>query len=152
MLHGLRVEECSHDELRDLDIDRERSGSVLVRNGKGDKERKVPLNSEARRVLRLWRDVRPFGQTQGKPASAAESLFCVSKRTLQRNVSTLGAQIGVPDLTPHWLRYTFAKRLERNGESIETIRDLLGHESIETTKRYLKSSAEELQSAVEGVM
>ena len=144
MLHGLRVEECSHVELRDLDIDRERSGSVLVRNGKGDKERKVQLHKEARRALRLWRDVRP--------ASASESLFCISKRTLQRNVEKLGAQIGVPDLTCHWLRYTFAKRLERNNTPIETIRDLLGHESIETTKRYLKSSAEELQSAVEGVM
>jgi integrase/recombinase XerC len=85
-------------------------------------------------------------------AAEGGSLFCVSKRTLQRNVPTLGAQIGVPDLTPHWLRYTFAKRLEKNGTPLETIRDLLGHESIETTKRYLKSSAEELQSAVEGVM
>jgi integrase/recombinase XerD len=144
MLHGLRVEECSHVELRDLDIDHERSGSVLIRSGKGDKERKVPLHAEARTALRLWRDVRP--------ASASESLFCVSKRTLQRNVEQLGAQIGVPDLTCHWLRYTFAKRLERNGTPIETIRDLLGHNSIETTRRYLRSSAEELQSAVEGVM
>lgn len=144
MLHGLRVEECSHVQLDDLDIDHERSGSVLVRAGKGDKERRVNLHAEARKALRLWRDVRP--------ASASNDLFPISKRTLQRNVEHLGAQIGVPDLTCHWLRYTFAKRLERNGTPIETIRDLLGHNSIETTRRYLRSSAEELQSAVEGVM
>lgn len=144
MLHGLRVEECSQVELLDLDIDHERSGSVLVRYGKGDKERRVQLHKEARRALRLWRDVRP--------ASASANLFGVSKRTLQRNVEQLGAQIGVPDLTCHWLRYTFAKRLEKNNTPIEAIRDLLGHKSIETTRRYLRSSAEDLQSAVEGVM
>lgn len=144
MLHGLRVEECSNLELNNLNIDKDRSGDVLIRDGKGDKERLVPLNSEARKALRSWRDV--------QPASASNNLFCVSKRTLQRNVEQLGAQIGVPDLTCHWLRYTFAKRLERNGTPIATIAELLGHNSIETTRRYLRSSAEELQSAVEGVM
>jgi hypothetical protein len=88
-----------------------------VRYGKGDKERRVQLHKEARRALRLWRDVRP--------ASASVNLFGVSKRTLQRNVEQLGAQIGVPDLTCHWLRYTFAKRLEKNNTPIEAIRDLL---------------------------
>lgn len=144
MLQGLRVEECSNLELDDIHIDNERSGDVLVRNGKGNKERLVPINKEVRRALRLWREIRP--------ATASEKLFPVHKRTLQRNVEQLGAQIGVPDLTCHWLRYTFAKRLERNNTPIETIRDLLGHNSIETTRRYLRSSAEELQSAVEGVM
>ena len=142
MLHGLRVEECSMVEAGDITLG-ERSGSVLVRNGKGSKERTVPLNLIARNALREWMKVR----------SAEEaSLFGITVRTLQRNVSALGDQIHVPDLTPHWLRYTFAKRLEQNGTSIETIRDLLGHESIETTRRYLRSSLDELQSAVEGVM
>jgi site-specific recombinase XerD len=122
----------------------ERSGDVLVRNGKGSKERSVPIHLFGRKALAAFLTVRP--------ASATNNLFSVSVRTLQRNVEQLGAQIGVPDLTCHWLRYTFAKRLERNGTPIESIRDLLGHNSIETTRRYLRSSAEELQSAVEGVM
>ena len=50
------------------------------------------------------------------------------------------------------MNLTFAKRLEVSSITIEQIRDLLGHRSIETTRRYLRSSAEELQSAVEGVM
>jgi integrase len=136
MLHGLRVEECSLVGKSDITIG-ERSGSVLVRNGKGSKERTVPLNMIARKALATWLELK---------------LAPVTVRTLQRNVAQLGNQIGVPDLTPHWLRYTFAKRLEKNGTSIETIRDLLGHESIETTRRYLRSSLDELQSAVEGVM
>lgn len=135
MLHGLRVEECTLVEAGDITIN-ERSGYVLVRNGKGSKERTVPLNLIARKAIEAW-----LGHMEP-----------VSVRTLQRSVSQLGRQIGVPDLTPHWLRYTFAKRLEQNGTTIETIRDLLGHESIETTRRYLRSSLDELQSAVEGVM
>jgi len=143
MLHGLRVEECVSVEPGDITLN-DRSGNVLVRNGKGSKERTVPLNLIARKAIASLTSTRP-----GFPSG---SLISVSVRTLQRNVEALGQQIGVADLTPHWLRYTFAKRLERNGTPIETIRDLLGHESIETTRRYLRSSLDELQSAVEGVM
>lgn len=141
MLHGLRVEEVSLLQADELTIN-ERSGNVLVRNGKGSKERSVPINLFARKALAAWLGTRPEGT----------SLFGCTTRTLQRSVSDLGAQIGVPDLTPHWLRYTFSKRLEKSGVAIETIRDLLGHTSIETTRRYLRSSAEELEAAVEGVM
>src|SRR3990172_4583713 len=150
MLHaGLRVEEATLCDVGDITLN-ERSGSVLIRSGKGDKERSVPLNLVARNALRTWLDLRP--------ASVSTALFTgkettrLTTRSLQRIVEELGRQIGVPDLTPHWLRYTFAKRLEANGVTIEQIRDLLGHRSIETTRRYLRSSTEELQSAVEGVM
>lgn len=143
MLHGLRVEECSMVCTGDITLN-ERSGFVLIRNGKGSKERTVPLNLIARKAVASLTSTRP-----GFPSG---SLIGVSVRTLQRNVESLGQQIGVPDTTPHWLRYTFAKRLEKNGTPIEAIRDLLGHESIETTRRYLRSSLEELQSAVEGVL
>lgn len=143
MLHGLRVEETSMLNVDDITLN-ERSGDALVRNGKGSKERSVPINLFGRKAITSFLELRT--------ASASDNLFGVSVRTIQRNVEQLGAQIGVPDLTCHWLRYTFAKRLERNNTPIETIRDLLGHNSIETTRRYLRSSAEELQSAVEGVM
>jgi site-specific recombinase XerD len=146
---GLRVEEATLCDVDDINLN-ERSGSVLIRSGKGDKERSVPLNLVARNALRAWLDLRP--------ATVSTALFTgkettrLTTRSLQRIVEELGRQIGVPDLTPHWLRYTFAKRLEASGAPIEAIRDLLGHNSIDTTRRYLRSSAEELQSAVEGVM
>jgi integrase len=148
MLHGLRVEECSLVEVEDITIN-ERSGFALVRNGKGSKERTVPLNLIARRAISAWL---PLRAQLGGNAPETQNLIKTTVRTLQRSVESLGKQIGVPDLTPHWLRYTFAKRLERNGQALETIRDLLGHESIETTRRYLRSSLDELTSAVEGVM
>lgn len=160
MLHGLRVEETSLLGVGDITLN-ERSGDALVRNGKGSKERSVPINLFGRKALAAFLAGRLSSPKSDALADLGERgaaeggrgpLFGVSVRTIQRNVEQLGAQIGVPDLTCHWLRYTFAKRLERNGTPIETIRDLLGHNSIETTRRYLRSSAEELQSAVEGVM
>jgi integrase/recombinase XerD len=142
MLHaGLRVEEVSLVTAGDITIN-DRSGNVLVRNGKGSKERTVPLNLIARRAIASYLDLKPVSVT----------LFDLSTRSLQRTVSDIGHHIGVPDVTPHWLRYTFAKRLEGTGQSIETIRDLLGHNSIETTRRYLRSSMADLQSAVDGAM
>lgn len=144
---GLRVEEVTLLDASDITIN-ERSGSVRVRNGKGSKERIVPLNLSARRALSAWHEER--GNT------AATALFegageneRISVRTIQRTVASIGAQIHVPEVTPHWLRYTFAKRLERNGTQLTDIADLLGHDSIGTTRRYLRSALADLQSAVE---
>jgi len=141
MLHGLRVEEVSLVTADDITIN-ERSGNVLVRNGKGSKERNVPLNLLARQALASYLNL----------TTDSTTLIDLSTRTLQRIVEDLGKRINVPDLTPHWLRYTCGKRLEANGTPIETIRDILGHNSIETTRRYLRSSMEDLQFAMEGVM
>lgn len=138
---GLRVEEVFFLQVEDITIG-ERSGNVYVRNGKGSKERNVPLNLMARRALSQYLNNRP----------ASGPLFDVSIRTMQRIVSDLGHRIEVPDMTCHWLRYHFAKMLEKAGKPIEMIRDLLGHSSIEITRRYLRSSMEDLQSAVEEVM
>lgn len=147
MLHaGLRVEEVTLVDVGDITIN-ERSGSVRVRNGKGSKERVVPLSLTARRALASWLDLRP--------ASTSQALFTgkesprLSTRSMQRIVVEVGQRITVPGMTCHWLRYTFAKMLEKAGVAIEAIRDLLGHANIETTRKYLRSSFEELQSAVE---
>lgn len=144
---GLRVEEVTLLDASDITIG-ERSGSVRVRNGKGSKERIVPLNLSARRALSAWNELRGNATAVALFEGANENER-VSTRTLQRTVSDIGKQIGVPEVTPHWLRYTFAKRLERNGTNLTDIADLLGHEKIDTTRRYLRSSFDDLQSAVE---
>lgn len=140
---GLRVAEVAALDVSDITIN-ERSGAVRVRNGKGNKERIVPLSIEVRMAL---------GELVGN--SAATALFGgknsqrLSTRQIERIVGYIGHQVGIADMSPHWLRFTFAKSLERAGRPVEMIRDLLGHKNIETTRGYLKSSFEELQSAVE---
>lgn len=140
---GLRVAEVAALDVTDITIN-DRSGSVRVRNGKGSKERIVPLALEARLAL---------NELVGNSAAAAlfggKNSSRLSTRQIERIVSGIGNQIGISDMSPHWLRFTFAKALERAGRPIEIIRDLLGHNSIETTRKYLRSSFAELQSAVE---
>lgn len=142
MLHaGLRVEEVSFLSTTDVKM-WERSGEVLVRNGKGSIERSVRLNLIARNSISPWINL----------ITDSASLFNLTTRSLERIVKEVGQRIGIPDLTPHWLRYTAAKRLEQTGATIEEIRDFLGHKSIETTRRYLRSSMEQMQAAVDRAM
>lgn len=143
---GLRVDEVAQLDWSDITLN-ERSGQIRVRDGKGGKERIVPANKMLRASLTRWTEY--CGTPTATALFEGDGAERVTTRTLQRAVSFLGTKIGVPDLTPHWLRYTFAKRLERKGVPIEQIRDLLGHTSIETTRRYLRSSLDDLQSAVE---
>lgn len=146
MLHaGLRVGEVCALELTDLELS-ERKGSVRVRQGKGEKERNVPLNQSARAALRGWLEVRPenghhlfFGKT-GKP---------LGEKGVQDRLRYYAMIIGAEDLTPHVLRHTFAKNLIDSGVGIERVADLLGHSVLETTRRYTKPSQGDLQRAVD---
>jgi len=143
---GLRVAEVAALDIDDIII-KPRSGTVRVRSGKGDKERIVPINLPARKALASWLDVRP--------ASISQALFTgkrsprLTTRQHERIVKQIGAESRVPELTPHWLRYTFAKRLEANGARIEAIRKFLGHSKVKTTQDYLSAGFDELQSLVE---
>lgn len=109
---------------------------ILVRYGKGKKERIVPMGSQLRKYLYTWHSVyRPFTQHDyfltslaGGPVteSAVKSLFARLRSTSE-----------VPRLTPHLLRHTFATSFIVGGGSVEMLRILLGHSSIETTQRYM---------------
>ena len=145
---GLRVEEASLLDVTDITIG-ERSGAVRVRDGKGAKERNVPLGLSARRAVSEWVNIRGIASANG--LFVGKSSERLTTRHIERIVSDLGAEARIPGLSPHWLRYTYAKRLEKAGTPVEQIRDLLGHESIETTRRYLRAGWGELQSAVEGM-
>jgi site-specific recombinase XerD len=145
---GLRVDEVSLLDVTDIEIN-ERSGSVRVRNGKGSKERVVPLGRSARRAIGEWMNCQ--GNSPATVLFTGKASKRLTTRQIERIVSALGDEARIPGLSPHWLRYHYAKSLEKSGVAIEKIRDLLGHGSIETTRRYLASSFEELQNAVEAM-
>ena len=145
---GLRVGEVVALTVDDLEL-KARSGQVRVRQGKGLKERVVPLHREARRLLARWLQVRPetdhrilFTTLRGAP---------LSKRAVQTVVAQAGEMAGIPQLTPHVLRHTFAKTLLDSGVSLDKVAALLGHSDLNTTRRYTTPSAEDLTQAVEGV-
>ena len=69
---------------------------------------------------------------------------------LWRIVTLHGRAAGLDaDFSPHVLRHTFCRRLAEKGVRLEVIAALAGHESIETTRRYVEPGAEDLRAAVE---
>ncbi len=114
----------------------ERKAALTVRAGKSGKQRSVPLNSEVRRFLEEWLSVRPeagsemlFIGQRGEPMQA---------RSAQIAVVRYAKQAGLEGVTPHILRHTFAKSLLDNGVSLEKVAALLGHESLDTTRIYVR--------------
>ena len=146
---GLRVHEVTHLEIGDLAIS-DRKGSLLVRAGKGSKQRKIPLNADARNTLRAWLDIRPDLPENHFVfiALGSDARGPLSSRTVQRIVAHYGKKAGLPDLTPHILRHTFAKNLVDSGVGLEKVAALLGHSSLDTTRIYIMPGIRDLEQAV----
>lgn len=146
---GLRVHEVTHLMLDDLVVS-DRKGSLLVRDGKGSKQRTIPLNADARNALRAWLEIRP-DLPENKFVFIAlgnDARGPLSSRTVQRIVAHYGRKADLPDLTPHILRHTFAKNLVDSGVTLEKVAALLGHSSLDTTRIYIMPGIRDLEKAV----
>lgn len=134
---GLRISEAAN--LRWLDVDLA-GRSLMVREGKGGKDRVVPLHQViVDELVPPRRSGFVCGKADGAPVGV-KSLAHIFERWLPR----LGIRISA-----HQLRHTFATELLNQGADLRQIQELLGHESIETTQRYLAVSATRLRTAVE---
>lgn len=135
---GLRVSEMVALDREDIVIG-QRSGSVTVRNGKGNIERTVPLPVEARLQLSLYLESRTDDQS-------ALFLSNYRRRISVRSVQRVLEKFGVH---PHQLRHTYCRELVGAGVDIATVAELAGHADINMTRRYAKPSAAELEHAIE---
>jgi len=145
---GLRLQEVSHLRMDALNL-AERKGQVRV-IGKGKKERVVPLNATARKAVQDWLAVRPAMESEYLfPPIETPSNKPISARSLQRVIRRLGDDAGLPDLTPHMLRHTFAKNLVDSGVSLEKVAALLGHSNLNTTRIYITPNQQDLEKAVD---
>ena len=143
---GLRVGEVLALKPEDVELNA-RSGWVLVRKGKGMKERRVPLSAEARRELREYLEVRP--QRSG-PLFFSRTYQSLTGRDVQRVVAEAARRAGLEKrVTPHTLRHTFATRFLQAGGDLATLQMVLGHASLSTTARYLHPDAGRVQEMVE---
>ncbi|MBI2570533.1 MAG: tyrosine-type recombinase/integrase [Candidatus Schekmanbacteria bacterium] len=147
---GLRLSDVAGLQGADL-ILRDRSGSVRVCQGKGRKEREIPLNATARRALRDYFAAR--GEPHGDmPVFRVASGRGMSARSLEHTIAELArrARISRIHVTPHALRHTFAISFLRQhpGKLVELAR-LLGHDSLDTTAIYVQPSEEEMAEHLE---
>jgi len=129
---GLRVTAATH--LRAPDIDSRRM-VVCVRNGKGSKDRYVPLPRRTLELLRAyWREHRPehwlFPDRSGsKPIRREAVRQCIQAAAPDCHITK---PIGC-----HTLRHSYATHLLEDGVDLRTIQTLLGHRSIRSTILYL---------------
>ena len=137
---GLRISELIHLQVADIDSARM---VVIVRQGKGRKDRQVPLSQRLLEELRRqwWTHrSRPWlfpGQTPDRPLhpSNVQRMFQAALRR---------ARIA-KRATPHTLRHSFATHLLEAGVDLVTVQRLLGHGSLSTTAHYLHVSRRHLQ-------
>ncbi|MCF8239059.1 MAG: site-specific integrase [Saprospiraceae bacterium] len=128
---GLRLGELLELQLKDIHWDR---NQIMIRGGKGKKDRSVMLSQTLKDVLRQYFDqyqprVWLFeGQGGNRPYSAKSV-----QQIVKRNAAKAGIQKRV---TPHVLRHCFATHLLDNGTDVRFIQELLGHKDIKTTLIY----------------
>ena len=123
-LAGLRV-----GEIAALHRDDVEQGVIIVRGGKGDKDRAVPVHPALAGALRGegWVAPGPNG-----PLSAGQ---------VSRRISAVFREVGI-DATPHALRHSFGTEMARSsGGDLVTLGALMGHVSMTTTMNYVKASA-----------
>jgi site-specific recombinase XerD len=136
---GLRVSEVSCLKVHDIDSKRM---VIRVEQGKGRKDRYVPLSATLLVLLReYWKIRRPKtwlfpGRDEGKP---------ITTRAVGRICARARKAAGITGkVTPHTLRHCFATHLLEAGTNVRVIQLLLGHRSLATTARYLSVAGDEI--------
>jgi site-specific recombinase XerD len=130
---GLRSAEAVGLDLADVDFEQE---LVHIRNGKGGKQRIVPLGEQAAYWTACYlREARPA------LAHGANDALFLSTRGRRLDTSTLRRV--APH--PHRLRHAFATHLLEGGADLRTIQELLGHSSLSTTQVYSHVDAKRLR-------
>ena len=140
---GARVTEAVRLKITDIDSKRM---IVRIDQGKGSKDRYVPLSDKLLKALRqYWASQRSHSKIWLFPGCKPELHY--SRRSLQRVVRAAQIRSGVQKtITPHILRHSFATHLRENGTDIRTIQILLGHRSIGTTSKYLHVASNNLEN------
>jgi integrase/recombinase XerC len=140
---GLRVGELTGLCWRDID---DELGMVMVRAGKGNKDRLVPLGEPALDTLKAWRSTMPIAWTLDGAVITNLRGGRLTPRSVQNIVARrlLNAGIGTP-LTPHGLRHCFATHMLNGGADLRSIQEMLGHSSLQTTQRYTHVSVNRIK-------
>jgi integrase/recombinase XerD len=138
---GLRCMEVRNVRLQDIDFDRKK---LKVVQGKGNKDRYLPLSDHLIRGLKKYiacenpKDWIFNGQPMANRAGGDfDSRY--SQRGVQWVIKQSCKKAGIiKEVHVHTLRHTFATHLLEDGMDIITLKNLLGHENIETTMEYLQ--------------
>ncbi|HVA40003.1 MAG TPA: tyrosine recombinase XerC [Candidatus Binataceae bacterium] len=140
---GLRVSELTGLDWRDID---DEVGMVLVRSGKGNKDRLVPIGEPALDALKAWRRAMPKAWELDGPVITNLRGGRLTTRAVENIMARriVAAGLGT-SITPHGLRHCFATHLLDSGADLRSIQEMLGHASLATTQRYTHVSVNHLK-------
>lgn len=146
---GLRVSELTELKLSNLYLDIE----FIKVTGKGNKERLVPIGSEAIKAIRIWiENVRVHNSIK---KGEEDYVFLnrrgtrLSRQIIFLTIKGLAETIGLKKrISPHTFRHSFATHLVEGGADLRAVQEMLGHESITTTEIYTHLDREYLKSTI----
>lgn len=143
---GLRVSELVNLTLDQINL---RQGVVRIQ-GKGDKERLVPLGEEA---ISWMNNFLEHGRPKITPAGASDYIFTTRRQSSMTRqafwylVKRYAKKVGIrKHLTPHTLRHCFATHLLNHGADLRVVQMLLGHSDLSTTQIYTHVARERLRN------
>jgi len=149
---GLRAEELCQLQSNHVHVGR-RSGLLSI-YGKRNKYREVPLNSTAREALSIYLATlpleAPYVFPSRKRGRAGDVDGPLGERALVYILSKYAGWARVADVSPHDLRHRFGYRMARK-VPIHRLAQLMGHDSLDTTLRYVHGTQQDLQQAVETI-
>ena len=143
---GIRLGEATRADVSDIDL---REGLLLVRSGKGKKDRVVPVPGRAAMALDTY-----LVEARPELVKRVDAALFISRHGGRLSLVGLwaivrrhGRTIGL-DVSPHALRHTCATHLLRGGASIRHVQELLGHRSLATTALYARVAIEDLREVL----
>lgn len=151
---GLRVSEACSLSISDVDL---AEGWIYVQQGKGKKDRIVPLDQDTAEWCRRWLAVRPEGPTDYFLVTLKGTKL--SDRYLRQVLERLSHKANVflndnhrkKNVHPHTLRHSFATERLEDGFNLGEVKELLGHSSIQTTSIYLHARPQVLKAKMQAL-
>ena len=144
---GCRKSEATGLRIRDIDLD----NLLVTLDGKGRKQRIVPISFEMRKAL--FRYITMYNRKPDSLLFGSKQETRVEKRNVLRSVKLLCKRLGFdpPARTVHAFRHTFAVNYLRRGGSVFHLQKVLGHSTLEMTRRYANLVTADLQAIHERV-
>ena len=145
---GLRISEAVGLDVDDVDLTER---TILVRHGKGSKQRLVPVGGPAAAAIDAYLvRVRPGWAVKAKVATPAVFLNQrggrLSRQAAWAVLRAAAEQAGVTEhVSPHTLRHSFATHLLDGGADVRVVQELLGHASVATTQLYTLVTVDRLR-------
>jgi integrase/recombinase XerD len=140
---GLRITEAISLRYRDIN----RHHRVITCYGKGNRERQVPISTEALNWIERYSATKPLRQKRAETKVFLNQQVPLTRQLAWAIINSVASKARLFGVTPHSLRHSFATHLLENGAKIEFVQLLLGHQRLSTTQIYTSVSPLHLRNS-----